>query len=407
MNSLKVAIIDSGTDLKKLYGGDRHGYEAVWVSVEQLSFVAISDCHLLIIPAGSDTTLLAAKRDCLQHFQLQGGWIFCFDGAPEGLLEDVAWSHSPTDYRNQRFFVPQTDFASLFDGVDLEGLAVKDGVRGWWSEGELLSNKATAILTDQSNRTIACIVPRGEGKGGLVATAVGRLPLFSADPCVAANVLFRNLVEMCRPSKECRAGSRSTHVYIHSGNWAHRSFLESDRFRDHFAGVHWACVDESILQKARSAWIPWESNCRALKTLQPLLAAAVAEGTTLVIEDLRDDWLPGHVWQQRPVDSSWWRDGRRLDLEKTAETARYFPSLTLKDFSWHYHGVFDHPQTSTPLLTTADGKAVLTHSPGPSGGNGGMLVSTLDATFEYGAGKIPQTAPYIEATLRYLAVHSG
>jgi len=403
MTPLKVAIVDSGIDLRKLYDATRHGYEAVWVSAEALSFAAISDCHLLIIPTGSDATLLAAKSDCLLNFRAQGGWIFCFDGVPPGILAGICWTHTPTDYKAQRFHVPDSEYAFLMDGVTLEGLAVKDGVRGWWCEGEINSPESTTLIADERKRVIACMMPPQAGAGGLIATAAGRLPLFSPASHLAPNVLFRNLLSYCARAVESNAQREKPHLYLHSGNWAQRSFVQSDRFRNHFTPVHWSCVDDSILAGACSVWIPWESNTRALRELLPRLEAAVAGGVSLVIEDLRNDWLPGYAWQQRPVDSSWWREGRSLDMQVTRQASRLFPWLSDQAYAWHYHGVFDCPESAIPLVTTSDGKAILAYCRHTSGATGGTFASTLDATFEYGAGKIPQTAAYIEGILRFLS----
>jgi len=85
------------------------------------------------------------------------------------------------------------------------------------------------------------------------------------------------------------------------------------------------------------------------------------------------------------------------------EAFRLFPWLSDQAFAWHYHGVFDCPESAIPLVTTSDGKAILAYCPHPGGTKGGILASTLDATFEYGAGKIPQTATYIEGVLRFLS----
>jgi hypothetical protein len=154
-----------------------------------------------------------------------------------------------------------------------------------------------------------------------------------------------------------------------------------------------------MLRQAVSIWLPWESNIRGLKRVWPQLEAAVIEGATLVVEDLRDSWLPGTVWEQRPVDSSWWREGRSLDLVIRPQARSMFPDLDDRAFAWHYHGVFDGPEDATPVLRTADQKNVLAYC-GPSARRrGSILASTLDATFEYGVGKIPETAKYIDGVL--------
>jgi hypothetical protein len=408
MAKLRVGIIDSGIDLQKLYRGERHGYEAVWVPVEGLSIEALSGCDLVIVPTGTDNTLLSAKRDCLRHFLNRGGWVYCFDGLADRVFEGYGWTHSPTSYKTQSLRVVRSEYSFLLDGVPMEGLSCKEGVRGWWCEGELVGNDHVPLIVDDKDRVVASIVPPRRGSGALVATAAGRLPIFSTEPSLPPNVFFANLLRFCRESRRGEErGGGGNHLYVHSGNWAQRSFLQSDRFGTAFSGIHWSCLDDQALAGACSVWIPWESNTRALRGRWPLLEKAVSQGVSLVIEDMRDDWLPGFRWQSRPVDSSWWREGRELDLEVLPQATRLFPDLPGRAYLWHYHGVLDCPAGAAPLLTTRDGKVVLAVCEAVDGRAGVKLVGTLDATFEYGAGKIRETAPYITGVLDFLANRRG
>lgn len=402
---MRVAIIDSGIDLQKLYRGERHAYVATWVRIEQMTYSDIAACDIVVIPAGSDNSLLAAKGDCLRAFLRRGGWVFSFDGLGDGIFDGLRWVHTVANRKTQSFHVPDTAYSFLLDGVPLEGLACKDGVRGWWCEGELSGDQFVPLLVDECGRVVAALLPPRHGSGGLVATAAARLPLFSADPSLAANILFSNLLSYVQTQRRERT-KPVTHVFVHSGNWAHRSFLKSGEFATKFTGVHWSCLDDAILDGACSIWIPWESNTRALKDRWQLLERAVKQGATLVIEDLREDWLPGVTWYARPVDSSWWRENRRLDLTAEPAVAHIFQNLPPRAFFWHYHGVFDGPSDGIPLLKTADGKHVLSVCGPTADRQGRLLVSTLDATFEYGVGKIRETGDYIRAVME-LAMRSG
>lgn len=395
---MRVAIIDSGIDLEKLYRAERHGYEAVWIRITEMTYSAIASCDLVVIPAGSDSTLLSAKGDCLRTFLRRGGWVFSFDGIGDGIFGRLKWVHTPTDYKTQSFRVSNSEYSFLLDSVPLEGLVWKDGVRGWWCEGQLLGENLVPLLVDNVGRVVAALLPPRQGSGVLVATAAGRLPLFSADPSLASNIFFSNLLAYCQKERD-KAKRPASHILVHSGNWSHRSFLASEEFVSVFTGVHWSCLDDSILNGASSIWIPWESNISALKDRWPLLERAVNNGATLVIEDLRGSWLPGVAWYARPVDSSWWREKRGLDLIAEPTAVRVFPKLPTRAFFWHYHGVFDGPADGIPLLKTADGKNVLSVCEPTANRRGRILISTLDATFEYGVGKIRETRDYIRAVV--------
>lgn len=399
---LSVAIIDCGIDLQKLYNGERHGYNAVWVAVSDLSFESIVDCDIVIIPAGSDGTLLAAKSEHLRRYLRHGGWLFSFDGVADGVLDGVRWRHTPTNYKEQQFYVAKNDYSSLLESVELDGLLSKDGVKGWWCEGELVGDRLIPLIVDTEDRIIAGVVEYGFNGGRLVATAAARLPLFSNEPSLSPNVLFQNLLRS-RTNHPNIAFERDAekHLYLHAGNFAHRSFLASDEFGPDFTGIHWTCLDEEVACSMDSIWIPWESNAESLRRLWPMLEEAVSSGTTLVIEDLRGSWLPGVCWHARSVDSSWWREKRKLDLQIEPELTKLFPGASERTFFWHYHGVFDGTDSGTSLLKTSDGMNVLSLLEKPQW-KGRILVSTLDATFEYGVGKIKETRDYIRALLRFI-----
>lgn len=403
---LRVAIVDCGIDLHTLYNGERHGYHAVWVPVSDLTFDAVEDCDIVIIPAGSDSTLLTAKADHLRRYLNEGGWVFSFDGLGDGVFDGIHWRHTETDYKHQKFTVTNSDFHHLLNSVNLDGLETKDGVRGWWCEGELRGDELQPILVDQQSRTIVAAVVFKPNDGLLIVTAAARLPLFSSNTSLAANVFFKNLLD-CRKSRlrSKRESVTQKHFYLHSGNFAQRSFMNSIEFGQRFTGVHWRDLTDSVLARVSSIWIPWESNVVALVQVHPMLEVAVANGATLVVEDLRGSWLPGVNWHARPVDSSWWRENRKLDLIAENRLFELFRDVPERAFSWHYHGVFDGPQSGLPLLKTSEGKLVLSLLQKPEW-KGQVLVSTLDATFEFGVGKIKETRDYIKAVLRFVEASS-
>lgn len=395
-----VGIIDSGIDLRRLYNGARHGYEARWIPVSSISFASVADCDLLIIPTGTDFVYLQQARDILRLYRARGGWIYCLDGPAAALFDGGGWIHSPTRHSMQTLHAGAPALQFLLEDVSLDQLSCKEGVRGWWSEGELLGEELVPLVVDGDGRVIAARAPEPDGAGMLLLTAAARLPMFSDQPLLAANRLFANLLELCKRRQP--PAPRPLHLYLHSGNWAQSSFLASPRFGRRFHGVHWSMLDAALLSQSTSIWVPWESNTPALKSRWSMLEAAVIGGATLVAEDLRDNWIPGVSWESRPVDSSWWLEGRTLALRRESALSRVFGDAATTLYFWHYHGVFQTPAEAQSLVTAPDGRTILALLPPSVPSKGQMLLGTLDATFEYGAGKIPETADFIAAVLQFI-----
>jgi hypothetical protein len=329
--------------------------------------------------------------------------VFSFDGLETDIFDDLCWIHSPTNYKRQSFEVPASKYSFILEGVPLESLSIKDGVKGWWCEGELTGGQIIPLLIDQDGRVIAGFQSYSGG-GLLFATAAGRLPNFSPNKSLGPNIFFSNLLSYRKLNLKSEVLKRKN-LLIHSGNWSHRSFLATERFKNSFIGVHWSILDDEMLKNASSVWIPWESNVEGLKSILQLLERAVADGVSLVIEDLRGGWFPGIAWHPRPVDSSWWKEGRNLDLvvQEAAETV--FHGVSRKSFFWHYHGVFDHCSDSKSILTTSSGHDVLSLFDTCEGRKGKIFASTLDAVFEFGAGKIKETGDYIDAVLKVTSMN--
>lgn len=100
------------------------------------------------------------------------------------------------------------------------------------------------------------------------------------------------------------------------------------------------------------------------------------------------EFLPGVRWQHRPTNVWWWLADEAHPL---------FRRLTVRDCTWHYHGVLEPPEGAQALATLTTGEVLLyvdrVSTPGT------MVISTLDPISHYGGCFMPATERFLDAFL--------
>lgn len=113
-------------------------------------------------------------------------------------------------------------------------------------------------------------------------------------------------------------------------------------------------------------------------------------------------WLPGHNWEFRPTNFWWWLDpDAQSGLVLKRPEHDLFRHITLKDATWHYHGVFWPAQGAEILVSVEDGGAILYIDKVTTPGT--LIMTTLDPEYHYGSYFMPATERFLDGFLPWLA----
>ena len=114
------------------------------------------------------------------------------------------------------------------------------------------------------------------------------------------------------------------------------------------------------------------------------------------------EFLPGVRWEHRPTNFWWWLEpGADLGLRTPDPEHPLFDHLTLRDCTWHFHGVLAPPDGAEVLVTLPTGEALLyvdrVSTPGT------LVVATLDPMHHFGSHFMPATERFLDGFLPWAA----
>ncbi|MGH3926820.1 MAG: hypothetical protein ACRDTT_28810, partial [Pseudonocardiaceae bacterium] len=98
----------------------------------------------------------------------------------------------------------------------------------------------------------------------------------------------------------------------------------------------------------------------------------------------------------------WWLDpGADLGVRLGPGVDQLFPQLTLRDCTWHYHGVLQPPDGAQVLVKLTTGEALLYLDQVSTAGT--IVVSTLDPISHYGGYFMPATERFLDGFLPWIS----
>jgi hypothetical protein len=113
------------------------------------------------------------------------------------------------------------------------------------------------------------------------------------------------------------------------------------------------------------------------------------------------EFLPGVRWQHRPTNYWWWLErGADLGVRLSAPEHPLFQRLTVRDCTWHYHGVLQPPEGAQVLVGLTTGEALLYVDQVSTAGT--IVVSTLDPLSHYGGYFMPATERFLDGFLPFV-----
>lgn len=140
---------------------------------------------------------------------------------------------------------------------------------------------------------------------------------------------------------------------------------------------------------------------RLLATEDQFAAFLHRGGTIIAFGEQPRPWLPGVAWEFRPTNFWWWLEpDAKSGLVLAQPDHRLFRYITLKDATWHQHGVFWPLKGAQTLIATEDGGAVLYLDQVSTPGT--LVVTCLDPIFHFGSYFMPATERFLDGFLPWV-----
>ncbi|MCM3359038.1 MAG: hypothetical protein ABS939_22180 [Psychrobacillus sp.] len=191
---------------------------------------------------------------------------------------------------------------------------------------------------------------------------------------------------------------------IYSGHAPHHRTFNEPKYKQYIDRlIYFPDFQNDSLEGIDVLFVPSQLNEHLLMaSKEKIHAFANAGGIVVAFGPQPWEWLPNQKWEERETNFWWW-------LEKDANSGLVladpeydlFNYITLRDATWHQHGVFWPVEGSHKLITTEDGGAVLYVDKVST--NGTWIITTLDPDYHYGSYFMPATERFLDGFLPWLA----
>lgn len=150
--------------------------------------------------------------------------------------------------------------------------------------------------------------------------------------------------------------------------------------------------------------VPSQLNSKLLLKSAEKIRDFADNGNTVVVFGPQPwEWIPNQKWEDRPTNFWWWREENPdSGLRVKNEDHQFYDYFTLKDCTWHQHGVFWPPANTTTLIATEDDGAILYIDEVSSKGT--WIITTLDPDYHFGSYFMPATERFLEALFPWLSI---
>jgi hypothetical protein len=355
----------------------------------------------LLIPPTVDQEHLATQRRVIRRY-LDSGGVVVFGGhlnqdwLPGGSTFVPLANRSLAGYR-----VTEVANHPIFHGMTPDDLTFRRGVAGFFARGHHPLPDGAEVLTRLSGGEPATYLDRTTTAGTIVVQASSDLLSF----CGQALLDWVRTESARRRAQPARRPGGLAAVY--GGSSQHHRTLTEPRYARHLTGglVYLPELADTDLTVYRGLLIP-ERMHRGLLTRGAQRIAELLEcgGTVIAFSggEPIPEFLPGVLWEHRPTNYWWWLEpGADLGVQLPTPEHPLFHRLTLRDCTWHYHGVLEPPDGAQSLVELAPGQALLYVDEVSTPGT--LVVSTLDPISHYGSYFMPATERFLDGFLPWAA----
>ncbi len=191
---------------------------------------------------------------------------------------------------------------------------------------------------------------------------------------------------------------------LDGGTYYHHRALYGERYQDYFSKVIYVReLESTCLNDFDIVIVPDRIHPGLLRAAARHIARYLDQGGTLVAlgETESHTWLPNIAWSNRPTNFWWWKTaGATLGLYAATPEHTLFQYLSIKQASWHYHGVFTPPSGAVTLIGVEGDGAVLYEDTVSTPGR--LVISSLDPFYHYGSYFMPITEQFLDGFLKWL-----
>lgn len=190
---------------------------------------------------------------------------------------------------------------------------------------------------------------------------------------------------------------------VYGGSAPHHRTFTTPKYAAHLSAgtIYLPDLADTDLTDLSGLIIPERLHRGQLTRAAPRVAELLDAGGTVIAfsggEPL-PEFLPGVCWEHRPTNFWWWLEpGADLGLQCPSPEHGLFEHLTLRDCTWHYHGVLAPPPGAEVLVALPSEEALLYVDEVSTPGR--LVVSTLDPISHFGSYFMPATERFLDGFL--------
>jgi hypothetical protein len=374
-----------------------------------LGSTALARYAVLIITPTVDQEQLARHRGAIRNF-LHGGGVVIFGGH---LHRDWLPGASPFVPLAERslatYRVVEVADHPIFRGVQPSELTYRRGVAGFFARGHHPVPDGAQVLTRLAGGEPATYLDQVSTAGTILVQASSDLLGYCGEA-----LLDWAIAESARRSAkvEGRHNGRRGGLGAAYGGSAqqHRTFT-APQYARHLTGglIYLPDLADTDLTGLDGLVIPERMHRGLLNQAADRVRELLDAGGTVIAFSGGEpipEFLPGVRWEHRPTNYWWWlTPGAELGLRAPSPDHPLFERLSLRDCTWHYHGVLDPPKGAEVLVTLASGEALLYVDQVTTPGT--LIVATLDPISHYGSHFMPATERFLDGFLPWASSVRG
>ncbi|HET9254919.1 MAG TPA: hypothetical protein VFO16_06915 [Pseudonocardiaceae bacterium] len=389
----KVAVLDM--DIRSGEGRD-------WPPrVERVDCYAIGSIDLaryaaLIIMPNADQEHLARRQRVIRDYLDRGGVVVFGGHLHREWLPGASMFVPLTNRSLDGYRVIEVADHPIFRGMGTE-LTFRRGVAGFFARGHHPIPEGAEVLTRLFGGEPSTYLDRVSTNGTIVVQATSDLLSYCGE------ALLDWLVTESAQRRAQAARRPGGLAAVYGGSAQHHRTLTDPKYAQHLTGgvIYLPELADTDLTAYSGLLIPERLHRGVLTAAADRVTELLNAGGTVIAFSGGEpipEFLPGVRWEYRPTNFWWWLEpGADLGVRLGAAEHPLFERLTLRDCTWHYHGVLEAPEGAQVLVRLTTGEALLYVDQVSTAGT--IVVSTLDPISHYGGYFMPATGRFLDAFL--------